>query len=174
MRFVFANARRQGGFALIVSLLLTTLAGLVALDAFNRSQLDARLATHAVARIQADVAATGLLEALRQDVSDAGEAIGPISGVLTVCVPAGPCNENYRNVSALREQLPNEMRPAVSLVELTGETVPRLPEAFSSSLRLGIVRTLEARVEMLGVARASIVAVFVLARPQAIGEGGAS
>jgi hypothetical protein len=174
MHLVFANAGRQGGFALILSLLLTSLAGLVALDAFNRSQLDARLARHVVARIQADVAATGLLEALRKDISGAGEAIGPISGVFTVCMPAGPCDENYRNVSALREQLPDEMLPAVSLRELTGETVPRLPEEFSSSLRLGIVRTLEARVEMLGVARASIVAVLVLARPQATVEGNKS
>ena len=157
---------REGGFALMLSLVLSALASLVALEAFNRSQLDARLARLAVAGTQADVAALGLLEALLADIGSGLDI--PLPGVDTavqVCSPDGPCDERYTRVSALREQLPDDLQPTVSIVAVSGVYVPRLAQQYSSSARLGGTRILEGRVEIAGAARASMASTFVIMRP---------
>lgn len=162
----------QRGFVLVVTLVFLALCAVIALEAFNRAQLDMRLAAHGVASSRAHMAANGLIQALVADQSAALDAGLIPDDSIVVCPTRGPCSGNYPRVARLREQLPDGLSAQVTLARVDDVLPARLPEVRSSSVRLYTRNTFEGRVHVSGSATSTLASqLLVTGLPAGMEEG---
>ena len=148
-------------------LVLTAVASVLAVGAATRAQIDTRLAAHAVAAARADLAATGLLDALLDDLHARLRAGGRVSEAGIICAEVTSCADDYPRLAVALGRVPSGMAAELALRERSEGSPIYLREEHAFGQRSHRLRLLEARVAIHGDAEAALAATVAVVEPRA-------